>query len=138
MLNGNLWVAQGSSSGFNPAQRPNPYLYYDATYEGGQLDVGGSIVLNDKSQSNILITGSNISTLGEYTPKNSNIVFVYRNLVNVNEPFFYSDEGVPNYKLVITKNDLQNKIMSGIFSFSIEKNGYKVVVTDGRFDMKYL
>ena len=37
MLNGNFWVASGSKSGFNPARLPNPYLGYDATFEGGWL-----------------------------------------------------------------------------------------------------
>ena len=137
MLNGNLWVARGSSSGFNPAQRPNPYLGYDATFEGGSLDVGGSIVLDDKSQSSVIITSRNISTLGEYTPKNSNILFVYRDYTIPRT--WYSDECISTYKLTIIKLDLQNKIISGTFEFSMErKDSYKVIAKDGRFDIKYL
>ena len=143
MLNGNLWVAQGSSSGFNPAQRPNPYLYYDATYEGGQLDVSGSIVLNDKSQSNIGITGINIRDVGKYSLSNSKreVAFSYADIVNVIK--YYNDgyEGdIANGELTITKLDKINKIVSGTFYITIEKPklGKKIVITDGRFDIKYL
>ncbi len=138
MLNGNIWVAYGNFGGFNPGQRPNPNINYDATYNGGSLDLGGSIFYDNKPQSSISITGNNISALGEYTTKNSNILFIYQDYTIPRT--WYSDECISTYKLTIIKLDLQNKIISGTFEFSMERknDGYKVVANDGRFDIKYL
>ena len=144
MLNGNLWVAQGSRSGFNPGQRPNPNINYDATYNGGALDVSGSIILDDETQSNMVITGSNIGSIGTYSlnKAKSGIHFEHTNFVN--SLVYYNDgyEGdmFSGGELTITKLDKVNKIISGTFYITIEKPklGKKIVITDGRFDIKYL
>ena len=104
----------------------------------GSLQMSGDITIDDNTQSIISIQGSNISAVGEYTQQNSNILFVYNNFMDLKEPTFRTNEGISSYKLVITKLDTQSNIMSGTFSFSVEKDGYKVVVTEGRFDIKYL
>ncbi len=144
MLNGNLWVAQGRSSGFNPAQLPNPYLGYDATYNGGSLDVGGGIVLDDKSQSNIVITGNNIGGTGTYSLDKAKSGIFFKHTDFVNSLVYYNDGYDGNVfsggELTITKLDKVNKIISGTFYITIEKPklGKKIVITDGRFDIKYL
>ena len=136
VLNGNLWVAQGRGTIFNAPVNPN--CNYDATFKGGTLDVGGAIIIDNSEKSNIGITGSNISALGEYTEKNSQIRFKHTDFLA--SYIWYIDECISTYKLVITKNDLQNRIISGTFEFSMirKDNGAKLIVTDGRFDMKYL
>ena len=128
ILNGKLWVAQGRRSSFN----------YDATFQGGTLQGGCGVILNGQEQSNIIIEGSNIRALGEYTHTNSKIMFIHTDFIA--SYIWYIDECISTYKLVITKNDLQNKIISGTFEFSMirKDTGGKIVVTDGRFDMKYL
>ena len=136
VLNGNLWVAQGRGTGFNAPVNPN--CNYDATFQGGALDIGGAIIIDNSEKSNIGITGRNISALGEYTEKNSKILFIYSD--RTIPITWYTDENISTYKLVITKNDLQNRIISGTFEFSMirKDNGAKLTVTDGRFDVKYL
>ena len=81
--------------------------------------------------------GININRLGEYNLINSSILFNYADSL----ASYYSDEDLASdCKLVITKLDQTNKIVSGTFSFTLEKKdkSSKVTITDGRFDMKYL
>ncbi len=140
MLNGQPWTPVGQQLFIYPR---NPTIIYDPTYNGGTLRLSAYISTDRKDlmQTLNIICDSNFSSIGEYNLTNSKVSFDYTNLNGSSEDNFCSCEDVAsNCKLIITKLDRTNKIMSGTFSFTLQKKetGKKVTITDGRFDMKFL
>ena len=113
----------------------NPSIVYDATYDNGSLEIRAQIYSGSASTIEVYVT--KLDKEGEYSLVNSNLTFGY----GTDDDDFYTKEDLAsNCKLVITKLDKTNAIISGTFSFNIQKRdtGKKVTVTDGRFDSKFL
>ena len=68
MLNGQVWIPQGRGNILGPA---NPNVSYDATFEGGSLQMKASISVNDKLKHYIGIGSLNVGSTGEYNLTNN-------------------------------------------------------------------
>lgn len=122
LLNGEVWVPKA------PLLRSKLDLSYDPGYKGGSLNIVAYKYEGDHIQQ-ISIGNSNINQKGKYN------LFVY----------FHDDKTTCSYEvnslipvgeIIITNFDLNKKIISGTFSFKLEKDGCPTINgTQGRFDM---
>ena len=137
MVNGQAWTPYGRQSFLSAL---NPSGGYDPVV--GAFSVSADIYLDKPVNGSNLkeyinVGGINVYTVGEYNLTNSTVLFEYFDGVTA----YYSDTDIASdCKLIVKKLDKINKIISGTFSFTIQKKdtGKKVIVTDGRFDLKYL
>ncbi len=131
LVNGEVWLP----SGFNG--RPNLQATYDPTYRWGTLNVRAFKSKDGKAYQSIGFYSDSLTSTGVYplylpgrqTGKFSDI-----------ETLCVYDREVSyvNGTLIITRLDLQQRIVSGTFEFTLAQPGCDTIrVTDGRFDTKF-
>ena len=143
LVNGEVWLPEGRTSTF----APNMEINYEPSFRGGSLSIGGYRYRKGEVDQ-ILAVG--VDSVPKYRASS------YRLQCVIKEP--YRDGGGATYIdairnceyycnrdgavllngiCLITKLDLQAKIVSGTFAFTLAKPGCDTVkITQGRFDMK--
>jgi hypothetical protein len=134
LLNGDVWLPKGDNG------YPNLNFYYDETYMGGTLGISGYRYEANR-RTTFALGGNNITRTGIYK-LNSSSEQLAQFSIDDNSGFCIYEwyDTVSNYNayLNLTKLDKVNRIVSGTFEFALVKPGCEeVIVTQGRFDMKY-
>lgn len=124
----------------------NVYYYKDSfplLYSAGYLSVQGIDARYDLAiAGNIVIHKKNIFAVGEYPLVSQSVAFCNQNR-SCDYTGYYNSKSGKSYsaesgKLILTKLDTVNKIVSGRFYFTAKDSlGNKIQVTNGRFDAKY-
>jgi hypothetical protein len=120
LLNGEVWLPKG------PLLRRNLDISF---YDKGRIGIVAKRSITEKNVDQyISISSENIENIGEYP------LFVYYNdhISNCN----FNERNIVGV-LKVTRIDLNNKIISGTFSFKVEIPGCSTInATEGRFDLK--
>lgn len=138
IVNGKAWVANGGT-GFNP---PDPVEGgYQGTYSYDETRNNVFIRAYRKDKTGFQIYLRNVSQPGEY-PLNTTTNLIGGEL---RQPQNYGAYYIPGKlymttsrytgKVIITRADTVNKIVSGIFAFKAVHGKDTVTVTNGRFDV---
>lgn len=139
LVNGKAWVAQRNDC--NIFCDASFKVFYDASL-GGSLSLI-SVFINSENNNNEKIIISFDST-------NFKMMHIYQNKVDMKFAFtdyttstscadLHSVDSFTNAtgKVQLTRYDLANGVVSGIFSFTLSQVGCETItVTDGRFDKK--
>ncbi|RDC62942.1 DUF6252 family protein [Adhaeribacter pallidiroseus] len=134
MLNGKAWTPKGNNG------TSNYDVSFDPTFDGGTFDLR-TYRYPDKSGKNqyLILYAFHLSTSGTYSFSNKRSSGVsYTDHKTGCE--YASRDSINTYSsgtLTITKLDLNQRIISGKFEFTLAKPGCDTIkVTDGRFDKK--
>lgn len=138
LVNGKAWVAQRDDCApfiCDPAFK----MLYNGD-NGGSLSVFAKKIINNSSYAITIGTDSlNFKNIFLYFPNNG-VDFIYNNQLGNNEcSLLRSDMNnvFTSGKVVISRFDLSNRIISGTFEFTLYKSGCDTIkVTNGRFDGK--
>ena len=130
LVNGRVWLPRGNNG------KTNLDASYDPSYQNGSLDVGAYRIYDSVDQF-IAIGGKNINTVGEYLFSSQSDAGALLNDKKTN--CSYNDpDNIISGNLNITRLDVNGRIISGTFEFSLAKSDCDTVkVTEGRFDMKF-
>ena len=135
LLKGQPWTPKGWSGGTT-----NLSLYYDPSYHGGTFNITTYRELSQNDKQTFGIAMDSFQNTGSfYLNKFSNLKVGFDNRIEscTITPF---DTSIYRYgKLVITKFDKINQIISGNFDFTLFNSacGDTIKIIDGRFDLKY-
>lgn len=136
LVNGKLWLPKGKLGN----GQPNLDWWYDPAYRNGTFNIHGS---RSENQGDSLFTSfgigiSNCTTTGIYMLNRTAAgIAMYSNYYK--NCIYYTQDTLPGHNsyINITKFDLQNRIISGTFQFSMVKPGCDTTrITEGRFDIK--
>jgi len=133
LIDGKVWVAKKEFPDLNPGGNNTEYN------SNLEKEYKLRIILNgiNSNERIILYIEDNVEiTQKKYLFINKNGASYDKNLQN-----FFSTKYESKGSITITKFDKKNKFVSGIFHFEAVNgngDGTKVVVTEGRFDKKYL
>lgn len=139
LVNGKAWVAQNQDCAIfcDPSFR----MYYD-NFKGGSLSLI-AYILNSKENIHeefIISFDSTNSTIFHYYHNTDDIRFIYRDYFkNDNCTTLKSTDSLMKTEgnVLLSRYDLQNRIISGTFEFTLSKPGCDTIkVTNGRFDKK--
>ncbi|HEY0770529.1 MAG TPA: DUF6252 family protein [Sphingobacteriaceae bacterium] len=125
-LNGEVWIPKGA------LLERKLDLSYDPNYNGGAMSIIAERNISNEDEQFLSIGGIGINKIGTYnfTSAMKHVYYNDRNCV-------YNDNTTITGSITITRLDLAAKIISGTFSFKLEKNGCPTInATDGRFDMR--
>ncbi len=137
LVNGKLWLPKGKLGN----GQPNLSWWYDPAYRNGTFNISG--VRYDKSEGD-KFTGfsmaiDNFFSVGTYSlnvidGRGSQYSDFNRNCIYYHQDTLFGHKSL----LTITKFDTQNRIIAGIFEFSLAKPGCDTIrITEGRFDIKF-
>ncbi|TDP60358.1 DUF6252 family protein [Flavobacterium dankookense] len=108
-----------------------------AIYQGGVLQIGGSIDNSDMDVNIILRISESISINTSYSL--TNIPFNQSLFINNGNGCYYDFANTISGSVTITNFDQTNFIISGTFNFSTETNECENInITNGRFDLQYI
>ena len=108
-----------------------------AIYQGGVLQIGGSIDNSDMDVNIILRISESISINTIYSL--TNITFNQSLFINNGNGCYYDFANTISGSVTITNFDQTNFIISGTFNFSTETNECEnITITNGRFDLQYI
>ncbi|MGI8584487.1 MAG: hypothetical protein ACR2KX_20040 [Chitinophagaceae bacterium] len=136
LVNGKVWLPKGRRGDGSP----NLKCWYDPAYRNGTFNING-FRYDDKEGT--MFTGfsigvSNVSRIGIYRLNYNDTAKALFSDYNRN-CVYYTEDTIPahNSFLNITKFDLQNGIIAGMFQFTLAKVGCDTIsITEGRFDIK--
>jgi hypothetical protein len=119
---------------------PNLKWWYDPAYRNGTFNING-FRYDDKEGTmftGFSIGASNVRGIGFYKLNYNDTAKAMFSDYNKNCVYYTEDTiSLHNSFLSITKFDLQNGIIAGIFEYSLGKRGCDTVrITEGRFDIK--
>jgi len=126
-VNGEVWIPKGNDG------TPNWNASWSSDY-GGVMQIGVYRASNTEFEF-MQMNPINVTGPGEYNLTSSDYILAFF----INGSCTYDDYGiVQSGKLVISKLDFDNQIVSGTFFFNLRKaNCEDVAITDGRFDLKF-
>ncbi|MGC4129945.1 MAG: hypothetical protein QM564_10450 [Bergeyella sp.] len=130
LVDGKVWVAKIEQPDLNPGGNNTQYEFVN-----GEYNLQIVLRLNNDTSSRIVINLSDAIDISQQTY--SVTACRYENKSQIFDVSYGNNIGT----LTITKFDKQNKIISGSFNFTadnINGNGSKVIITEGRFDKKFL
>ncbi len=108
-----------------------------AIYQGGVLQIGGSIDNSDMDVNIILRISESISINTIYSL--TNITFNQSLFINNGNGCYYDFANTISGSVTITNFDQTNFIIAGTFNFSTETNECEnITITNGRFDLQYI
>jgi hypothetical protein len=135
LVNGKVWLPKGRVGNGSP----NLKWWYDPTYRNGTFNING--YRYDKNEgdkfTSFVIAIDNFSSAGVYALNTSGRVTGYSDY-NKN-CIYYREDTIPvnNNYINITKFNLQQGIIAGLFQFTLAKAGCDTIrITEGRFDIK--
>ncbi|WP_187261905.1 DUF6252 family protein [Pontibacter beigongshangensis] len=139
IVNGKAWVANGGT-GFQPP-KPVEGGYTSTPYDETGNNVYIQAYKKDKTQIHIYLR--NVSKTGEYLLDSYTKVFGGEPKQPQNYGIYYIPGKVymttseHTGKVIITRADTTNGIISGVFHFTAVHGAETTTVTNGRFDMKF-
>ena len=135
LLNGEPWTPKGWSG-----STTNLSIYYDESYNGGTFNITTYRQLSqDDKQTFAIAMDSFQNPATFYLNKFSNLKVGFDNRIQSCTITPFDTSIFRNGKLVITKLDKLNQIISGTFDFILFNRtcGDTIKITKGRFDMKF-
>ena len=137
LVNGKVWLPKGKIGN----GEPNLKWWYDPAYRNGTFNINGSRAEkeNDSFFTSFAIGISNCTNIGTYILNKTEAgVAIYSDYYK-SCIYYYSDTVIGNSSfLTITKFDTINKIIAGLFEFTLAKPGCDTIrITKGRFDIKF-
>ncbi|HEU5366050.1 MAG TPA: DUF6252 family protein [Hanamia sp.] len=135
LLNGQTWTPKGWNG-----STTNLSLYYDDSYHDGTFNIASYRLLGQGNEQSFAIAMDSFQTTGTfYLTKNSNLEVVFIDDLQKCTITAFDTSVYRKGKLVITKFDKLNQILSGTFDFTLYKSdcGDSIKITAGRFDLKY-
>ena len=135
LLNGESWTPKG-----HVGITSNLSLYYDESYNGGTFNITTYRQLSqDNKQTFGIAMDSFQNPATFYLNKFSNLKVGFDNRIQSCTITPFDTSIFRSGKLVITKLDKLNQIISGTFDFILFNGncGDTLKITNGRFDMKY-
>lgn len=135
LLNGVPWTPKGWSGGTT-----NLSLYFDPSYRGGTFNIATYRLLSQDNKQSFAIALDSFQIAGDfYLSENSNLKVVFIDRIKSCTIDAFDTSVYRDGKLIITKLDRQNQIISGTFDFTLYSSscGDTIKITNGRFDMKF-
>jgi ABC-type antimicrobial peptide transport system ATPase subunit len=115
LVNGELWLPKSNF----------PYSSLNATIQFDILN----LVANQGNKSSIVLVIRDLKSIGEYS---------FSDKIYASFAFGDNEDNATLGKIIVTKYDKKDQIISGRFWFNAENsNGEIIHVTDGRFDLNY-
>ncbi len=133
LVDGKVWVAKIEAPDSNPGG--NNTIYKDVNGENSITIVLRKVGVPVSNQMQI-----NVTTTEELAVKTYNFFDVNQNRAAfyISPNTYFTEVGIPNGTLKITRFDKVNNIVSGTFSFTAKNSsGQQIKVTEGRFDRKF-
>ncbi len=114
-------------------------VQYDPTFEGGQFSINTQRIFGSNKYISLSIHANGINETGTYDIGILSKYWVYYDDLTNNSCYFETINTTPiSGKLVISKFDIYDKIVSGTFTFKVKTDQCgEIEVTYGRFDVKY-
>lgn len=135
LLNGLAYTAGGPGIGLVLQ------VQYDPNFQGGKLGITSKRIFDDGKSVFMSIGGDSINTVGVYTLGYPSKFKIFYDDNRTNCEFTTVDPPPPLYisgSLSITKFDTSNRIISGLFQYKVLPFMCDtIIVTDGRFDVRY-
>ncbi|TAE43335.1 MAG: hypothetical protein EAY66_00010 [Sphingobacteriales bacterium] len=128
LINGEIWKPKGG------LLDRTLDLSYDPGYMGGTFNVIANRFLSQGVSERITIASYNLQSTGSFVISKNKVGINFRK----SDCAYLSDEvdNIQSGILIITRLDLQAKIISGTFNFKLEKTGCPTIIaTEGRFDL---
>lgn len=135
LLNDVPWTPKGWSGGTT-----NLSIYYDQSYKGGSFNITTYRQLSQDNKQSLGIAIDSLQQIGTYyANKTSNLKFSFIDNIKNCQIDYFDTSIFRMGKLVITKLDKANQIISGTFDVQLYKSdcGDTLKITNGRFDMKF-
>jgi hypothetical protein len=135
LLNGEPWTPKGWSGGTT-----NLSLYYDPSYHGGTFNITTYRQLSQDDKQTFGIATDSFQAVGTFfLNHNSNLKVGFDDRIKSCTITPFDTSIYREGKLVITKFDKINQIISGTFDFKLFNSncGDTIKITNGRFDMKF-
>ena len=135
LLNGQPWTPKGWSGGTT-----NLSVYYDQTFRGGTFNITTYRQISQDDKQTFGIAMDSLQKIGTYNSENiSNLKFAFIDAIKNCQIDYFDASIFRKSKLIITKLDKTNQIISGTFDVVLYKTGCgdTLKITEGRFDMKY-
>jgi len=134
-INGKVYIPKGTSG----TGTPNPKIQYDVDLNGNPYLSIETYQYPTNVNSGLIISFGYLTNIGFYSGLDS-FRFAYGSLnTNMNCGISTLDTTIKvNGGGQITKLDISNRIISGLFDFTSLKSGCETVrITEGRFDIKF-
>ncbi len=143
-INGVVWVPYFECSSFTGScsEMKTNFLYPSANLLPLSFQVGVERSNKVNNEGSFYIANLNFGQLSSTTISGTGNVFDSLYVSCVYNNIAYDNYGFPGQAQItgdnftITKLDTANKIMSGVFNFTLHTTNDSLVITDGRFDFK--
>jgi hypothetical protein len=132
LVNGKIWLPKGQAG-----PTSNLDLHYDEFFGNGALNLSAYRIDEDEDEAIGLFSDS-LKSVGSYQLDDYNRQALLFDNAKTFCAYYNDPDVYRSGHLVITRFDLPNRIISGVFESTLYKQNCDTVkITEGRFDMKF-